>query len=171
MHGDEDAAVPARGVGGVDDDHAGPLGAFVLGDGEEDLARAPRLREDQVGSVGEVVLVVADLGGEAVDRSVEADVNALVGGALVGDVGVLHHAGGGPDFLPVRLARGQQEIIAGFLGGDAARHGCRRRGGEGHYQTQRCSLHHRIPSFSDDGFLKSSGMWNMYSALFTLSMV
>jgi hypothetical protein len=30
---------------------------------------------------------------------------------------------------------------------------------------------YRAPSLGDDGFLKSSGMWNMNSALLTLSMV
>ena len=63
-------------VGGKDDGHRGAFVALVLRDREKPLSLVRRLREDEIGRVGEVLLVVAGPCHESVDGAVEADVEA-----------------------------------------------------------------------------------------------
>ena len=154
VHHHEHLVVPGRAIGGEDDRHRGALVALVLRDAEENLTRSPRLREHEIRTVGEVLLVVADLREIAVDRPVEADVDPVHSAPVDGHIGFLHQAGCRADSMAFHLAWRQQRIVARSV---------QRRGKNG-------SENHRIGDCDPGAFRKNSGILNVNSALLTLSI-
>jgi hypothetical protein len=84
--------IPGRAIGRKHDRHRRALVALVGCHAKKDLARAPRLRKHEIGAVGEVFLVIADLGEVSVDCSVEAHIDPMNALSVDDEIGLEHQA-------------------------------------------------------------------------------
>src|SRR5262249_28573631 len=90
-------AVPGARIGGPHQRERRALLSLVTGDRQEQRAWIARLREYEIGRVGEIFLVVACLGDGAFGAAAQPDVETAQGSAVERNIGLLHHAGQWPD--------------------------------------------------------------------------
>ena len=105
-------ALPFHAVAslGKIDGHRRALVTLVFRDGKESLAIVRRLREHEIGRVGQVLLVIACSRHDAIDRAVEADIEASKRSSGDRDGRLEEHARRRAHLLPACVTRRRAEM-------------------------------------------------------------
>ena len=111
VHRDPGLAVPLAAVARKDHGHGRPLVALIRRDGEVARSVIGRLWKHQVRRVGEVLLVVAGTGDDAVDGAIEANVEPFERLTVDGDPGLLSPTRRRADLASADVARRRQQGI------------------------------------------------------------